>query len=146
MPAYIFCRYSVLLIAHICSSIWQTTAAIYCIFNPKNCLNSRKYDHWSGIFILDFLPIPDSGSRIQGSKRHRIPERYCPFKLSMGPCIIPLIPLCVCVNNFKGCGPGTLTTVLGIDLTAVYTMIKCKVYCVHYNNNISWKKHTSAFT
>jgi hypothetical protein len=31
---------------------------------------------WSGLFILDpdpeYLPIPDPGSRIQGSKRHRI--------------------------------------------------------------------------
>jgi hypothetical protein len=43
--------------------------------NPKNC--SRKYDPGcsSRITDPDFLPIPDPGSRIQGSKRHRIPDQ-----------------------------------------------------------------------
>ncbi len=51
----------------------------------------------------------------------------CPWALVL---FLWFLSLCVCVNNFKGCGPGTVTTVLGIDLTAVYTMIKCKVYSI----------------
>ncbi len=61
-------------------------------FNPKKCfLNSRKYDPGCSSRIqipdpdTDFLPIPDPGSRgkkgrhrIQGSKRHRIPDpQHC---------------------------------------------------------------------
>jgi hypothetical protein len=51
-------------------------------FNPKKCffLSSRKYDpgcstrNQTPDLDLDFLPIPDPGSRVQGSKKHRIPD------------------------------------------------------------------------
>jgi hypothetical protein len=46
--------------------------------NKKWFLSSRKYDPSCSSWIpdpdADFLPIPDPGSRIQGSKRHRIPD------------------------------------------------------------------------
>jgi hypothetical protein len=52
------------------------------ILNPqkikKIVLSSRKYDPSCSSRIpdldADFLPIPDPGSWIQGSKRHRIPD------------------------------------------------------------------------
>jgi hypothetical protein len=48
-------------------------------FNPKKWfLSSRKYDPGCSSRIPDpdhdFLPIPDPGFRIQGSKRHWIPD------------------------------------------------------------------------
>ncbi len=50
-------------------------------FKPKKWfLSSRKYDTGCSSPIRipdlypDFLPIPDNGSRIQGSKRHRLPD------------------------------------------------------------------------
>ncbi len=48
-------------------------------FNPEKWfLSSRKYDPGCSSWILDpfpdFLPLPDPGSRIQWSKRHRIPD------------------------------------------------------------------------
>jgi hypothetical protein len=52
-------------------------------FNPKEWfLSSRKYDPGCSSRIPDpdpdFLPIPDPGSLIQGSKRHRIPDpQHC---------------------------------------------------------------------
>jgi hypothetical protein len=47
-------------------------------YPEKWFLSSRKYDLGCSSRISDpdpdFLPIPDLGSRIQGSKRHRIPD------------------------------------------------------------------------
>jgi hypothetical protein len=48
-------------------------------FNPQKCfLSSRKYDPGCSFQIpdpdRDFLSIPNPGFRIQGSKRHRIPD------------------------------------------------------------------------
>ncbi len=52
--------------------------------DPEHCLcaGRRSRRGWCGIPDPDpdFLPIPDPGSRIQGSKRRRIPDlQYCLF-------------------------------------------------------------------
>jgi hypothetical protein len=47
-------------------------------YSKKWFLSSRKYDAGCSYRIPDpdpdFIPIPDPGSQIQGSKRHRIPN------------------------------------------------------------------------
>ncbi len=48
----------------------------FSIFNPNKTVSKN----WSGMLILDprsgsaFCPYPGSGSRLQGSKKHRIPD------------------------------------------------------------------------
>ncbi len=48
---------------------------------------SKLLEIWSGLFIPDpdpdVWPIPDPGSRIQGSKRHRIPDPQHCLKVSL---------------------------------------------------------------
>ena len=60
----------------------------YRTFYPNNCQSSSKYglgirDPRSGIRKK---PIPDPGSRIQGSKRHLIPDpdpQHCNYRKSL---------------------------------------------------------------
>ncbi len=90
--------------------------------------------------------IPDPGSRGQkgtGSLNATVPLS-CPWALVL---FLWFLSLCVC-EQLQRMRTGNCDHSVGnrSNSRVQYTMIKCKVYCVHYNNNISWKRHTSAFT
>jgi hypothetical protein len=68
--------------------IWPNIPRIFEVFTQKIFTKPSKIWVWDPRSGIRKKPIPDPASRIQGSKRHRIPDpdpQHCPGGLNSSP-------------------------------------------------------------